>query len=128
MYVFDKLLAREIAQQTVGKGLTKTFKDSKKSLWPPFPIKCGTFSLANFNHANKELLNLERLRLHTFPKRKFDPKKITQNITTIVKINPFIHKAQDFEDLLQSAKSFEQAFNWEKVNLNPHDFERFLGI
>ena len=58
LYVSDKLLAREIAHQIVGKGLTKTLKDNKKSLWPPFPIQCGSFSLEKFNHANKKLLNL----------------------------------------------------------------------
>jgi len=38
LYVFDKLLAREIAHQIVGKGLTKTLKDKKKYFWPSFPI------------------------------------------------------------------------------------------
>ena len=53
LYVSDNLLSKEIAHQTIGKGLTKTLKHSKKSLWPPFPIWCGSFSLTNFNHANK---------------------------------------------------------------------------
>lgn len=100
LYVSDKLLAREIAHQTVGKGLTKTLKDNKKSLWPSFPIRCGYFSLANFNHATLESLSLESLRLHTFPKRKFDPNKIAHNITTAVKMKHFNHEANNSEDLL----------------------------
>ena len=53
LYVFDKLMEREVAYQTIGNGLTKSLKDSKKSLWPSFPIQCGTFTLINFNHALK---------------------------------------------------------------------------
>lgn len=69
LYVSDKLLAREIAHQTIRKGLIKTLKYNKKSLWQPFPIQCGSFSLEIFHHASKELLSLESLRLHTLPKR-----------------------------------------------------------
>ena len=125
LYVSNKLLAREIAHQIVRKGLTKTLKDNKKSLWPPFPIRCGSFSLENFNHANKELLNLESLRFHTLPKRQFDPEKVAQNVTIALKVKPFIHEAHEFEDFLQSAESFKQAFDWGKVNLSHGDFERF---
>jgi len=53
LYVSDKLLAREITHQTIGKGLTMTLKYRKKSLWPPFPVWCGSFLFPNFNHANK---------------------------------------------------------------------------
>ena len=52
-YVHNKLMVREVAYQTVGNGLTKSLKDSKKSLWPSFPIQCGTLTLSNFNHALK---------------------------------------------------------------------------
>jgi len=125
LYVSNKLLAREIAYQTVGKGLTKTLKGNKKSLWPPFTIQCGSFSLEKFNHANKELLNLESLRVHTLPKRQFDRGKVAQNVTTSLKVKLYVHEAHEFKDLLQSAESFEQAFHWVKANLNLDDFERF---
>ena len=95
----------------MGKGLTKTLKDNKKYLWTSFPIRCGSFSLANFNHATKESLSLESLRLHTLPKRQFDPDKIAHNITTTIRIKPFNYEANDSEDLLQSAESFEQVFD-----------------
>ena len=49
-YVPDKLLARGIAYQIVGEGITKTLKDMKKSIWPIFPVKCGSFSLFDFGH------------------------------------------------------------------------------
>jgi len=48
-------LAREVAYQTVGNGLTKYLKEAKKSVWPPFPIHCGVFTLENFRHATLEI-------------------------------------------------------------------------
>lgn len=38
-YVLDKLMAREIAYQTTSEGgMRKTLKDSKKAIWPTFPL------------------------------------------------------------------------------------------
>ena len=68
---------------------------------------------------------MEALQLHTLPKRKFDLEKVAYDITTTVKLKPYNHEDNYFEDLLQSAKSFEQAFEWAKVNLSPKKFERF---
>jgi len=109
----------------MGKGLTKVLKENKKLLWPYFPIRCGSFSLENFKHAIKESVNPASLRIHTFPKRKFDQDKIVYNITTAVKIKPYKHEVNYFEDLLQSAQSFEQSFEWARTNLSPEDFESF---
>jgi len=124
LYVSDKLLAREIAYQTMGKGLTKFLKDEKKSLWPSFPVKCGSFALSNFVHATG-INTYESLRLHTFPKRQFDPKKVAYNVITRVKLKPYNHDDNYFEVLLQSVVSFEQVFEWEKSNLKPEEFQRF---
>lgn len=52
--------------------------------------------MENFNHAIKESVSMERLRLHTLPKRQFDPNEVAYN--------------------------FEQSFEWERVNLSPGDF------
>jgi len=109
----------------VGKGLTKVLKENKKLLWPSFPVKCGSFSLENFNHAIKESVNMEAVKLHTLLKRQFDPDKVAHNITTAVKLKPYNHEDSDFYDLLQSAKSFEQVFEWAKANPSPENFERF---
>lgn len=48
LYVPDKLLAREVAYHTIGDGLTKTLNESKKSLWPAFPLQCGVCELHDF--------------------------------------------------------------------------------
>ena len=40
-----------ISYQTIGNGLTKVLKDGKRTIWPPFPISCGTYTLENFKHS-----------------------------------------------------------------------------
>ena len=54
-YVLDKLLAREIAYQTMGDGITKTLKEQKKSIWPTFLVQCGAFTLHDYGHVTKEI-------------------------------------------------------------------------
>jgi len=100
LYVSDKLLVSEIAHQTVGKDLTKAPKESKKLLWPAFHVKCGFFSLENFNHVINNSVSMEAFKLHTLPKRKFDPGKVAYNITTVVKLKQYNHEDKNFEDLL----------------------------
>jgi len=100
LYVSDKILGREISYQTVGKGLTKVLKDGKKSLWPTLPIKCGSFTLPNFFHATKESTQMEALRLHTLPTRKFDPNNVAYNVTIGLKLKAYNHGENYFEDLL----------------------------
>lgn len=51
IFIPDKFLAREIAYQIVGNGLTKVLKDAKKTTWPYFLISCGIYALENFRHA-----------------------------------------------------------------------------
>jgi len=108
----------------MGKGLTKVLKENKL-LWAFSAVKYSCFALKNFSHAIKESVNMEALGLHTLPKIKFNLDKVAHNIITAVKLNPKNHEDNDFEDLLQSAKSFEQAFEWAKVNLSLEKFERF---
>ena len=54
LYVPNKLMAREIAYRTCGAGgINKVLKDSKKAIWPQFPIVCGAFGLFYLGHAFK---------------------------------------------------------------------------
>jgi len=41
-------MTKEVAYQTIGKGLTKVLKDAKKYTCPSFPVPCGTYALKNF--------------------------------------------------------------------------------
>jgi len=53
-YVPDKLMAREITYQTCSMGgMSKVLKDSKKAIWPQFPVICRAFALHSLGHALK---------------------------------------------------------------------------
>lgn len=99
LYVSNKLLSREISYQTMGKGLTKVLKDGKKSLWPTFPIKCSSFTLSNFVHATRELIEMEALMLYTLPTRQFDTNKVAYNVIIELTLNGYNHGYNYFEDL-----------------------------
>ena len=90
-----------------------------------FPCQMWSFALANFVHATKESAHMEALKIHTFPKRQFDPNKVAYNVTSGVKLNPYNHDVNHFEYFLKSTISFEQALEWEKENLKHEDFQRF---
>ena len=55
LYVLDKLLAREIAYQTVGHGLTKSLREEKKDSWPTFPIHYVVYAVDIFKHDGLEI-------------------------------------------------------------------------
>jgi len=50
---------------------------------------------------------------------------VAYNVTIGLKLKEYNHRDNYFEDLLQSVVSFEQALEWEKVNLKPEYFQRF---
>lgn len=54
LYVPDKLLARELAYQITIEGTSKTLRNSKKQVWPIFPLRCSVYTLHNYKHAEKE--------------------------------------------------------------------------
>jgi len=90
IYVPDKLLAQEVAYQTIGHGITKVLKDSKKAIGPQLPIQCGVYALDSYNHAILEIKQIEGMQLPTIPPRQYDPKKVIHDFTTQVKIRPFV--------------------------------------
>lgn len=66
----DKLMAGEITYQTCGVGgMSRVLKDSKKAIWPQFPVVCGAFALFYLGHAFKEVDNMLCLQLPKFPGR-----------------------------------------------------------
>jgi len=59
LYFPDELMAREITYQTCSEGgMRKTLKESKKAIWPQFPISCGVFALHDLGHAFREVDNI----------------------------------------------------------------------
>lgn len=101
LFVPDKLLSKEVAYQTVGKGLTKVLKDAKKSTWPCFPIPCDTYALDNFKHS---LVEIEQLKAFSFPailNRPCDPNDVEKYVTTHAKIKLFSGEPDKFDDLFK---------------------------
>ena len=69
LYIPDKLVAIELAYQITSAGETKTLRTSKKQVWPPFPLRCGVYTLHNYNHVEKEAEKINMLNLATIPNR-----------------------------------------------------------
>jgi len=98
-YVPEKLMASEIAYQTTGEGgLSRGLKEHKKAIWPTFSLQCGTFSLHDFGHACIEAKIIKSMNLATFPGRHDLDDTIT-NFTTMLKVKPFTHEGDAFDDL-----------------------------
>ena len=84
--------------------MTRNLKDSKKQVWPPFPLRHGTYTLHEFKHAEKEAEKTKDLNLAVIPKRQYDPNKVAYNFTIHVKISKFIHEEDEFDDLYASTE------------------------
>jgi hypothetical protein len=64
-YVPKKLLAREIACQTMEKGITVYLSDKNKKYWPNFPLHVGRYTLLNKPHVEMEVEALREIYLCT---------------------------------------------------------------
>ena len=114
MYVPDKLLAQEISYQLTVEGMSRTLKNSKKLMWPPFPFKCGDYTLNNFFHAEKEVGKITNLKLSTILGRQYDPRKVAYDFTTSISIARFKHEPDMFDDLFVSVDKMSQVFDLAK--------------
>jgi hypothetical protein len=78
-YVPDNLLSREIAYQTVDKGVTAYLSEKNKRYWPIFPLHIGKYSLLNKPHVEKEVKTLREICLCTRNKKGHDPQNVVMN-------------------------------------------------
>lgn len=97
-YVRDKLLTREIPYQIAGDGLTKALKEMKIYFWPTFPLQCSSFILHDYGNVTKEIENITSLKLATIAGQQFDPNKVANDFTTMVKIGHFTNEEDPFGD------------------------------
>lgn len=95
-------------------------------MWPPFPLRCGTYTLHDFKHAEKEAEKTKDLCLVVIPKRQYDPNKVTYNFTSQVKITKFIHKEDEFDDLFTSTKLFSQVTHLERFKPRSSKMDKFM--
>lgn len=106
LYVLDKILAREIAYQTVGNGLSKVMRERKKTMWHAFSFHCGVYSLYNFKHATKEMEEIQLMKFPTIPNGRYDPVDTAKNITTQAKIRQFTNEPNKFDDFFESTSNY----------------------
>jgi len=125
-YVPDKLLAREIAYQITGEGgLTKGLKEQKKSIWPAFPLQCGSFALHAYGYVAKEAEIIMSLKSIIVPRRQYDPNKIAKEFNTMVKVKQFSHEEDAFNDLFQGEKNFAQVLHSTSLQVSSKDINYF---
>lgn len=106
--------------------MSRNLKNSKKLMWPTFPLRCGSFSLHDFKHVEKENQKIKDLILATIPKRQYDPKKISINFTSMVHVAKFEHEDANFDDLFASAEGFSQVKNLANLKFRASGMEEFL--
>lgn len=73
-------------------------------MWPPFPLRCGTYTLHDFEHVEKEADKTKDLSVVVTPKIQYDPNKVAFNFISEVKQSKFIHEDDEFDDLFASAE------------------------
>jgi len=125
LYVLVKLLAWELAYQITVEGISRTLRDSKKQMWPVFPLQCGIFTLHDYKHVSKEAEKRQMLNLATIPNRKYDPNKVSYNFLDQAKLAKFDHEADDFDDLFSSANTFVQVKGLVGIRYQEEGLETF---
>ena len=125
LYILDKLFAREIAYQIIVEGMSRNLKESKKQTWPSFPLRCGSFTLHDFKHAEKEAEKNKMLKLAILPKRQYDPKSVAYNFTSHVKIAKFKHEKDNYDDFFASDELFSQVKQLAKIKWGVEGLDEF---
>jgi len=101
--------------------MSKTLRDSKKHMWPTFPLRCGAFTLHDFKHAEKETEKIKLLNLATIPKRQYDPKKVAYNVTSQAKIARFDHEEDALMTCFLQQNYFSKSKDWLRLNWEQKD-------
>lgn len=119
-------MAKEIAYQTAGEGgLSKGLKEQKKTIWPTFQLQCGVFALHDFGHKCKEADIMKYLKLATFLRRQCDLNGIAKDFTTMVKVKPFTHEEDAFDDLFLQKETFSEVTHMASLLFAPNGLEAF---
>ena len=59
-------------------------------------------------------------------KIQYDPKKVSFNFTTQMKVNKFLHEEDEFYDLFASAELFSIVSHLEKFKLGAEKMDKFI--
>lgn len=106
--------------------MSRTLEESKKQMWPSFPLHCGTYSLHDFKNTEKETEKIKIMKLAVIPKRQYDPRAVAYNFTTQVKLAKFEHEKVEYDDLFTSAELFSQVKHLAKIKLGAEGIDKFM--
>ena len=65
------------------------------------------------------------MKLFIIPNRQYDPIKVVNNFTTQVKIRPFVHEEDDFDDLFESVDNYPIVQKLAALCLHPQQLPKF---
>lgn len=83
------------------------------------------FTLHDFGHAFKEAEIMKSLKLATFLGRQYDPNDIAKDFTTMVKVKPFTHEEDAFDDLFLLKETFSKVTHMSSLLFVPDYLEAF---
>ena len=95
-------------------------------MWPTFPFHCGTYTLNDFKHAEKETLKIRNLKLATVPGRQYDPNKVAFDFTNLVQISKFEHEPDIFDDLFVSIEKISRVYDLAKSKFQVEYMNKFM--
>lgn len=105
--------------------MSKVLKDSKKAIWPHFPVVYRAFALHDLGHSFKEVDNVLCLQLPKFLGRQYDPFGVVGNFTTMVKIKVFSHEEYPFHDAFLQKNTFREVLHTSKIVFDQEGLQNF---
>ena len=72
-----------------------------------------------------EIGQIECFKLLTIPNRHYDPLNLANNFTNQVKIRPFVHEDDDFDDLFEWVDNYVAVQKLETLCLHPQQLLKF---
>jgi hypothetical protein len=106
-------------------GIRKELKGVSKKVWPPFPIRIGSYSLLDFGHAKAEAAALEEMKLVDIEFKKHDPSKVVRNHLASCGLKRYEHEDSPHDEIFRGARSFAEVLSWIQA-LPPGDMTEFL--
>ena len=108
-----------------GRWPKQGLKEQKKAICCTFPSQFGVFALHDFGHAFKEAEIMKSMKLTTFVGRQCDPNNTTKDFTTMVKVKPFTHEEDAFNDLFLQKGKFSEVTHMASLLFTPYDVKAF---
>jgi len=105
--------------------MSKILKDSKKAIWPQFPITCGVFALHDLGHDFKGVGNVLSLQLPKCLGRQRHPFGIVKDFNTMIKIRVFTHEKDPFDDIFLQKNTFKEVQHMAQILFDQECLQEF---